>query len=330
MDTSVYVKEKYFSEGNAICTLFKLAKEGIIDLVSTDITNQEIFRHMQKDCMEAFSKLRKQCNVLKNISIYKNSFNRGNKDLVEKEIQQILGYNLKEANVYTLGYKYSGNDVKEVFDLFFQGKKPFSDHKKSEFPDAFVLHLLENYGRKNDLRIAVLSADDDMRNYESYYLYSADYKDYITNKLIVKEKLDDIKTALGNQNDEICLQIKSECEKELAEMNLYINRIEGVDVTYVTVNFVHVNLDKENIYIYNEKNGVVGVEVDCNIDFSVNVEYESTTNAYYDSEDKQWYGTESDALTINKSATTYVDLLFDEKKGLSIEEFDIYDLLKKI
>jgi len=40
IDTSVYVKEKYFSEGNAICALFRLAKEGIIDLMSTDITNQ--------------------------------------------------------------------------------------------------------------------------------------------------------------------------------------------------------------------------------------------------------------------------------------------------
>ena len=39
IDTSVYVKEKYFSEGNAITTLYKLAKEGIISIVSTDITN---------------------------------------------------------------------------------------------------------------------------------------------------------------------------------------------------------------------------------------------------------------------------------------------------
>jgi hypothetical protein len=30
IDTSVYVKEKYFSDGNAITTLYKLAKEGII------------------------------------------------------------------------------------------------------------------------------------------------------------------------------------------------------------------------------------------------------------------------------------------------------------
>jgi len=78
IDTSIYVKEKYFSEGNAICALYKLAKEGIIDLVSTDITNQEILRHIQKDCLEAFSTMKKECNVLRNISLYKDSFNRTN------------------------------------------------------------------------------------------------------------------------------------------------------------------------------------------------------------------------------------------------------------
>lgn len=51
IDTSVFIKEKYFIEGNAICTLFRLAKEEIIDLVSTDITNQEILRHMQICCL---------------------------------------------------------------------------------------------------------------------------------------------------------------------------------------------------------------------------------------------------------------------------------------
>lgn len=288
IDTSVFIKEKYFIEGNAICTLFRLAKEDIIDLVSTDITNQEILRHLRKDCMEAFSKMKKQCNVLRNISIYNNSFDRANKDIVENEIKQTFRKHFRASKVCTLGYKYSEKDVRDVFDSFFNEDIPFSSHKKSEFPDAFVLRLLENYGRKNNLRIAILSADEDMRRYESYYLYAADYKEYITDKLIVKEKLNDIKSALECQKDEISQQIQKEYkEKGLDDMNLYINNIEGENVTYVTVNYVHVNLDKENIYIYNEEGGVVGVEVDCEIDFSVAVEYERTSNAYYDSEDKK-------------------------------------------
>ena len=330
IDTSVFIKEKYFIEGNAICTLFRLAKEDIIDLVSTDITNQEILRHLRKDCMEAFSKMKKQCNVLRNISIYNNSFDRANKDIVENEIKQTFRKHFRASKVCTLGYKYSEKDVRDVFDSFFNEDIPFSSHKKSEFPDAFVLRLLENYGRKNNLRIAILSADEDMRRYESYYLYAADYKEYITDKLIVKEKLNDIKSALECQKDEIIQQIQKECEKGLDDMNLYINNIEGENVTYVTVNYVHVNLDKENIYIYNEEGGVVGVEVDCEIDFSVAVEYERTSNAYYDSEDKRWYGTELDTITIRKSTTTYADLLFDEKNRLHIEEFDVDEVLKVI
>lgn len=104
IDTSVFIKEKYFIEGNAICTLFRLAKEEIIDLVSTDITNQEILRHMRKDCMEAFSKMKKQCNVLRNISIYNNSFDRANKDIVENEIKQTFRKHFRASKVCTLGY----------------------------------------------------------------------------------------------------------------------------------------------------------------------------------------------------------------------------------
>lgn len=330
IDTSVYVKEKYFSEGNAICTLFKLAKEGIISIVSTDITNREVERHFQKDCLEAFSKMKKQCNVLRNISKYKDSFDRTNKAVVEKEVKEILEKNLKAAEVYSFGYDINKDDVKDIFYSFFKEKAPFSEHKKSEFPDAFVLKMLEKYARKNNLRIVVLSTDDDMKGYNSYCLDSVDYKEFITDKLVVKEKLDDIKFALNDQYDEICSKIQTECEKELDDTNLYINSVEGEDVSYVTVNSVRVSFDKSNIYIYNEDGGVVGVEVECDIDFSVDVEYENTSNAYYDSEDKRWYGTESDTMTIQKTATTYVDLLYDEKSGLSIEEFDVDDVIREI
>lgn len=330
IDTSVYVKEKYFSEGNAICTLFKLAKEDIIDLVSTDITNKEVLRHMQKDCMEAFSKMKNQCNVLRNISLYKNSFDRANKEVIRKEIKTIFDKNLKSANVFSMGYKCSENDVKSIFDSFFNDRAPFSDHKKSEFPDAFVLTILDNYARKNQLRIVILSVDDDMRCYNSDYLETLDYKEFITDKLVVKEKLDDIKHALNGQYDEICSQIKDVCEKELDDTNLYINSIEGEYVSYVSLNYVRVKFDKDSLYIYNEEGGVVGVEVECDIDFSVDVEFENTSNAYYDSEDKRWYGTESDTTTIQKSATSYVDLKYDEQYGLSIEEFDVDDVLREI
>lgn len=80
----------------------------------------------------------------------------------------------------------------------------------------------------------------------------------------------------------------------------------------MTVNHVTVNFDKNSIYIYNYDDGSLGVEVECYIDFSVDVEFENTSNAYYDSEDKQWYGTESDTAKIQKAASTYVDLKYDE------------------
>jgi len=330
IDTSVYVKEKYFSEGNAISSLYKLAKEGIISIISTDITNQEVLRHMYNDCLEAFSKLKKNCNVLRNISIYKNAFDRANKVLVEKEVNEIFERNLKSAGVYSIGYNLEAEDVKSIFTSFFKERAPFSGHKKSEFPDAFVLKLLKNYAYKNLIRIIILSVDDDMQQYNSYRLYNYDYKEYINEKLVVKEKLNSIKSALDEQYDNICSDIQAICEKSLDDTNLYIYSIEGVDISYVSVNFVHVNYDKDSFYIYNEENGIVGVEVEVDVEFSVDVDFENTSNAYYDSEDKKWYGTESDSINIRKSATCYVDLKYDDQFGLSIEDFDVDVVLREI
>ena len=330
IDTSVYVKEKYFSEGNAICALYKLAKEGIIDLVSTDITNREILRHLRNDCLEAFSKMKKECNVLRNISLYKDSFDRANKAIVEEEVNKLLEKNLKAASVYTMPYNYKARDVKNIFTSYFKEIAPFSAHKKSEFPDAFVLKLLENYADENKVSITILSADNDMQEYDASRLYSADYKEFINDKIVVKAKLDDIKFALDDQYGEICWKIQSECEKKLDDTNLYIYCIDGVDISFVTVNYVHVKFDKNSIYIYNYDDGSLGIEVECDIDFSVDVEYENTSNAYYDSEDKRWYGTELDTVRIQKTATTYVDLKYDDQADLSIDEFDVDDVLREI
>ena len=98
----------------------------------------------------------------------------------------------------------------------------------------------------------------------------------------------------------------------------------------MTVNQVNVKFDKNSIYIYTCDDGSLGVEVECDIEFSVDVEFENTSNAYYDSEDKQWYGTESDTSKIQKSTSAYVDLKYDEKYGLSIDEFDVDNVLRVI
>ena len=330
IDTSIFVKEKYFSEGSAICTLFRLAKEGIISIVSTDITNQEVLRHMRNDCLEAFSKLRKQCNVLRNISIYKDSFDRTNKFVVEKEVKEIFEKNLKAAGVYSLGYHLDVGDVKGIFVSFFKERPPFSNHKKSEFPDAFVLRLLENYAYSNLLNIIVLSVDEDMHQYASSRLHKVDYKEFINEKLVVKEKLNSIKSALDRQYDKICSDIQGICEEKLDDINLYIYSVEGVNISFVSVNYVHVNFDKDSFYIYNEDDVTLGVEIECEVEFSVELEYESTSNAYYDSEDKMWYGTDSESATISKSASCYVDLKYDEQLGLCIDEFDVNDVLSEI
>lgn len=51
--------------------------------------------------------------------------------------------------------------LEDVVDWYFQIQQPFSEQKKKEFPDAFILSALESYHKEHQTNIAVVSGDGD-------------------------------------------------------------------------------------------------------------------------------------------------------------------------
>lgn len=52
-------------------------------------------------------------------------------------------------------------DVGRLVENYFASKPPFSDKKKTEFPDALALFSLENWANKNNIQILAVSGDKD-------------------------------------------------------------------------------------------------------------------------------------------------------------------------
>ena len=66
IDTSVFIAENYFASGNRIHTLMQLAEEGKINLVLSEITVQEVRKHIIPSTRDAWKQFDKVCKVFRN------------------------------------------------------------------------------------------------------------------------------------------------------------------------------------------------------------------------------------------------------------------------
>ncbi|MGB5055479.1 MAG: PIN domain-containing protein [Nitrospirales bacterium] len=119
----------------------------------------------------------------------------------------------------------------DVVDWYFQIEPPFAKGKKSkEFPDAFILSVLEEYHRDHGARIAVISHDNDFKKAcakRSFIHHFEDLSQYIDAFRPELSKTDD---------DEIIDPTKPITTEDLTEMKAILGR--GTDITEIERNRV--------------------------------------------------------------------------------------------
>jgi hypothetical protein len=234
---------------------------------------------------------------------------------------------LNKTHVYSIGYDMC-DDVKSVFEKYFNKEKPFGEgEKEKEFPDAFALQMLENYCKQNGLRIYVLSADSDMKEYKSKYLIPVDYKEYLTKKIAEAKILEKIKKAIRDSKYRICETIKKSVVDELVfNYSIYNGLFNAEDVSDVEVMGCSVDMmEGFSIVSANQDRYVIELHLRCYCEVKcsfVNLDY-----ATYDREDGVWYGGEWDSETVNGESYFSVWAIYSEKNGdyLDIETFDVED-----
>lgn len=328
IDTSVFKANNYFSATSKINKLAELASKGRISIVLTSITEAEIIRHLARDIENARKSVRKKDNeVLRNISGTEEFFSALDKVNAEEAATKMMKSFIRKSSAYVIGLDYC-KDIDGIFKKYFKQEFPFSEKKQKEFPDAFVLAALESYNRSNPNKMVVLSTDPDMLNYESDELWATDYKQYISEKMSEDVDLTALYEELKINSDKLKAELENQIHDFMDDESLFYDRVENGDIHYISVNKVNVDFNSDDVYINEGKDDTIEFELEISVNYKVNISYDDYTNATYDNEDKEWYGTEWTSEDIDEESSMTITLSLDkESKEIEIMEADYGDLL---
>lgn len=328
IDTSVFKANNYFSATSKINKLAELASKGRISIVLTSITKAEIIKHLTKDIENARKSVRKKDNeVLRNIKGTDDYFFALDNIEAEKTAIEMVNTFVKRSGAYVIGLEYC-KDIEGIFKKYFKQEFPFSEKKQKEFPDAFALAAIEGYNRSRQYKMVVLSTDPDMQNYESDKLYAVDFKKYISEKMSEDVDMSSLYEELSGNSDRLKDKLESDILDYLDDVSLYYDKIQNGDIHYVSVYDVRVDFNADDVYINESNDETIEFELEIHVNYRVGISYDDYTNATYDNEDKEWYGTEETLEDFDETGSTVVCMKFDKQsKEIEITEADYADLL---
>lgn len=310
VDTSVFIAENFFAPGNRITTLRQLAIDKKVTLVFSEITIQEVRKHIKSSLRESWRNFDKSCKALRNhpeIDAWRKSTNE------KEEVQRALGLFdefLASTGATVLDYSYCSN-VGQVFSEYFGQQKPFAEGmKKDEFPDAFVLVSLEKFSNEKHESIIVLSEDQDIKGYESKKLKQVDFRQYISSKVAEGLALEELAKLLEDEKQSLEQKIQKEVEDYLDDFRLYLTCLNLTDVSFHTVKSVEIDINPKEYDVILVTGRYIEVEIQPSVSFHVDVDYVNYEYAVYDREDGEWYGTEDDTYEVEGSTVVKATLRY--------------------
>lgn len=328
IDTSVYIAENFFAPNNRINSLCDLAAKGVIGIVSTEITDNEVLQHFKEAVSVAWSNIKNNGNVLACYDETRKLLFKDTKKQWLKNCEVSFRKFKERVKVYTISYDYC-DDVKSVFDKYFNVEKPFGEgRKKHEFPDAFVLQMLEHYCERNGLKhLVILSKDKDMKEYKSEHLIYKDYVSYITEKLTEADILEKIKKTIEEEENQLCSDIKDKLEDELLDTRYYYGLFNTEDSPDVEIINCKVERDNDFSVISKDGDGFL-IELNFRSCCEVKCSYINLDYAIFDREDNKWYGGEWETETLTGEEDFRMIVRYDNETGLLHKEsFKISDAL---
>lgn len=314
LDTNIFIKEN-FLEGKRIRELLKLSEEEKIKIVMTKITVEEVknnFKKLSRQALENLAIFRKpfESRVLRNNSVGKHLYDHIDKKNVEKEFNDDFDAILAKSKVLIIDY--SEINIKSVFDSYFKNEYPFNGaDKKSEFPDAFALALIEKWCIENEIKCTIFSSDKDFLNFKSEHLdITKDYEIYLDEKLqyyLTQENRISILQELFEKNShKIDKEIEEWYRYKLDDDSLYYSvvwfEIHDIEITEVNVtdkSYQIVSIDEESIEI----------EIEANVTFKVELLIDDEYYSHYDKEDKVTYYFETKVEEIERDVKATLSVL---------------------
>jgi hypothetical protein len=170
LDTQVFDGANYNFRSTSMSSFVKLCQERDLTLLLPSPIKDEIHRHMLDRAKQADAVLDKAFNDVQKKAPFLSKWDRYPVVAKEKVRIHTLNRHCREAfdtfcrqlKVEQLGYK--DVQLSTIMSWYNLSSPPFGEGKKrKEFPDAVSLAILDNYAKKNNETVAVVSDDSDMQ-----------------------------------------------------------------------------------------------------------------------------------------------------------------------
>ena len=231
IDTSIFKKKGFSVTETMFETLRSLCQSKKVQLITTDITNNEIESNILnsvKELKTAFKRVAAENRIIEVIGGkgYKEFIDPRSTEAIVGDIKNNIDTYFKNCNAHTIDA--SSQSASQILNDYFLKKPPFGEGKKKhEFPDAFVLSALKNWSTKEGKQIVTISTDKDFKKFcenEIHFLYFQSLYKFLN--FVLKEEdavIAVINKLIEENQDRICKEI----EKEIQNVDIYISDAEG-------------------------------------------------------------------------------------------------------
>ena len=169
IDTNTYVKKNFQFATHELAKFREHLEKDDCRLLITDINIKEIKKHIKRRAEEAstaIKKATKDAMILRNTPnlTWHNIFDKISSEQIIEEVNAQFDTFLQSDCIEII----STNEVNisSIFDSYFDETPPFATRdKKSEFPDAFILHAINSVSENRCHDIYVVSEDSDFKSF---------------------------------------------------------------------------------------------------------------------------------------------------------------------
>ncbi len=268
-DTNIFYKEN-FLEGKRINEFFKLSEEDHLRIVLTRITVAEVksnYKKLTKTALEYFGQFKNkhESRTLRNNKIGPQLFIKPKIDDLTNEFNDRFDAILISSKVEII--EYSELNIKEVFDKYFSGDYPFKkSDKKSEFPDAFTLALIQKWSSEKGIPCTIFSKDTDFLKYKStnpLLSIDEDYEKYLDKRLkeivLKKSRIDILKKLFLSNSASI----------DQTVIKWYVENLDDTSLYYSFIYYEIHDIEEPEVFVNDKTYQIVSIE-----DESIDIEIE--------------------------------------------------------
>lgn len=320
LDTEVYRRYGHNLQDKVLQTLLRQTKDHVCTLHTTDITMSEVERQIAELATELAQLVIKSNRQVRNWRATRswNSSPKSQQDdvdpraLADEAIRQFKYKMLVEWSPQT--HAALAISAKDIFEAYFKGDPPFDKSDSKEFPDAFVVTALDRWCVDNGERMYVITKDKAMlRAVER------------TKTLLPIPTLDGfLEIVVEAQHPEILRKVQSifesdewdEIEESIRDQvgnlgTIYAGELEDGEV--VDHSPSEDSPDLIDFKVISVLEGRVQIVAKIKVPISFEVQYLDTNSAWWDSEEKEFVGGDTDTETFQQDVAISALITINER-----------------